>query len=96
MYFIGWIFKASKLREHISRTADKALSSFWDVSVKVVTPLILLVLLINDLKNELTSPYEGYSWVAIILIGRDWLLAALIISLIIAMRPWKRALQREE
>lgn len=90
---IGWLFKASKLREHISHASEKALSGFWDVCIKVITPLALIALLINDLKEELSRPYEGYPWMAIRMIGRDWLMIALIISLFVAQRPWKRELE---
>jgi len=92
---IGWIFKASKLREHINHAAGKSLNAFWDICIKVVTPLVLVWLLINDLRTEVSVPYEGYSWMAILMIGRDWLMIALIISLFIATRPWKRGLKDE-
>ena len=74
----------------------KTLNAFWDVCIKVITPLVLIMLLINDLKTELSAPYEGYSWIAILMVGRDWLVIALIISLFIAMRPWKRELEEVE
>ena len=89
-FIIGWVFKASKLREHIDRTTGKTLTAFWDVCIKVITPLVLIMLLINDLRTEISTPYEGYSWMAILMIGRDWLVIALIVALFIAMRPWKK------
>jgi len=46
--------------------------------------------------GEVSKPYEGYSWIAILLIGRDWLVAALIVSLFIAMRPWKKQIEELE
>jgi len=95
-FVVGWIFKASKLREHINHASGKVLNGFWDVCIKVVTPLVLILLLVNDLKTELSAPYEGYSWMAILMIGRDWLVIALIVSLFIAMRPWKRELKEVE
>jgi len=52
--------------------------------------LVLFVLLINDLRTELTVPYEGYSWMAILMIGRDWLIATLIIALVFSMRRWRK------
>ncbi|MFA5088954.1 MAG: sodium-dependent transporter [Candidatus Omnitrophota bacterium] len=92
---IGWIFKASKIREHINHAAQATLSKFWDVSIKVIAPLVLLTLLANDLAKEISHPYGGYPWVAIILIGRDWLLVALIVALFVSMREWKRDLKEE-
>jgi len=87
---IGWIFKASKLRTHINRTAEWMLPKLWDTCVKFVTPAVLFLLLINDLKTEVTSPYGDYSWLSIVLIGRDWLVIAFVVALIISMRRWRK------
>jgi len=95
-FVIGWLFKASKLREHINHASGRVLTPFWDVCIKFITPLVLVILMINDLRTEVTVPYEGYSWLAILMIGRDWLMVALIVSLFIAMRPWKRELEEVE
>ena len=92
---IGWIFKAGKLREHIDHASGKRLVSFWDICVRFVTPIVLIVLLVYDLITEFSSPYEGYSWLAIILIGRDWLLAAMVASFLVSIRPWKKEIEEE-
>lgn len=93
---IGWIFKAKKLREHINRAGNVNLTKLWDVCIRFIIPMVLIVLLINSLYHETTAPYEGYPWVAVILIGRDWIFGAMIVALFIAMRPWKRELEHEE
>lgn len=93
---IGWIFKAGKLREHINHAGEMKLNAGWDICVRFITPVVLIALLVNDFMGEISAPYEGYSWIAILLIGRDWLLAALIVSLFIAMRPWKKDLSELE
>jgi NSS family neurotransmitter:Na+ symporter len=90
---VGWIFKAGKLREHINQASGKSLNGFWDICIKFMAPLALLALLVYDLKAELAAPYGGYSRIAILMIGRDWLMVALIISLFVAMMPWKRTLK---
>lgn len=90
---IGWVFKAKKIREHINLASEqKTLSVIWDVCVKFITPLILGILLINDLIAEIKAPYEGYSRVANILIGRDWIIYALFAALIISGRRWIKEL----
>ena len=86
---IGWVFKASKLREHINHVSNMKIGKWWDWSIKILTPAILMGLLINNLRQELSAPYGGYSWLANILIGRDWLLFTLVIALIVASHPWK-------
>jgi NSS family neurotransmitter:Na+ symporter len=96
---IGWIFKASRLREHINHIASFGLGRWWDFCIKVITPLILITLLLNDLAKELSHSYGGYPWLANILIGRDWLFATLFTAIIIAGRPWRidiHAIEKEE
>ncbi len=93
---VGWVLKSKKLREHINHTTQKALSPAWDVCVRFVTPMVLGILLINDLAKEIVQPYGGYPWMSIVLIGRDWLLAALIVSLFVAARSWRRDLSAVE
>ncbi len=90
---VGWVLKSQKLREHINHAAQATLSKLWDICIRFITPSVLAILLINDFVKEASRPYGDYSWIAIILIGRDWLLVALIISLFVAARSWKSDLQ---
>jgi len=89
---IGWIWKAEKLRKHIDQSEKEILSPWWDIAVKVITPLVLIFLLVNDFIKEVSSPYEGYGWKAILLIGPIWLLGGFIASLFVSMRPWSKEL----
>jgi NSS family neurotransmitter:Na+ symporter len=93
---IGWIFKASRLREHINHAGQIVLSKFWDICVRFITPAVLIALIFNSLSQEISSPYGGYSWVALLMIGRDWLMVALIAALFVAMRGWKKDLSQED
>ena len=86
---IGWAFNLPMLQEHINRISSFQLGKGWNFLVKLFIPLILSIILIGDLYNELQAPYEGYSWAALILIGRDWLLLTLLAAFVIAARPWK-------
>ena len=47
-------------------------------SVNPCVLAILFMILAGDLYTEFKKPYGDYSWTALILIGRDWLLATLI------------------
>jgi len=93
---VGWIFKASRLNEHISHAGEITLSKLWNISICFVTPAVLLMLLVNDIVKELSSPYEGYPWAALIGIGHHWLGIALIAALFVAMRPWKKELEHHD
>jgi NSS family neurotransmitter:Na+ symporter len=92
---IGWIFGARRLREHIRHISGLVLGRWWDICVKFFTPIILTTMLINDFLDEVAHPYGGYSWLAIILIGRDWLLLTLIVAFIVSLRAWRVELHIE-
>ncbi len=86
---VGWFFRLETLRNHINKISSIKLGGWWDFLVKFFVPLVLSVILVGDLYHEIKQPYEGYSWTALILIGRDWVLLTFVVALVIAMRPWK-------
>ena len=87
---IGWIYKTSRLREHINHYSMRRLNKWWwDASVKIVTPIVLVILLVSSLIEEFSSPYGGYPWMAIIVIGRDWLIYTLFFAVIVSSHSWK-------
>ena len=44
---------------------------------------------ISALVQEFTAAYGGYSRLAIVLIGRDWLIYTLFFAVLVASHPWK-------
>ncbi len=87
---LGWIFGAKKLRAHINHYSGWNLKKWWwDLSIKFITPLVLIGLLTSSLMEEFSRAYEGYPWLAIIVIGRDWLIVTLFFAIIVASQTWK-------
>ncbi|MFH1414065.1 MAG: sodium-dependent transporter [Candidatus Omnitrophota bacterium] len=93
---IGWVYKASKLREYINHISSGfCIGSWWDFSIKLFTPVLLIAILLNDLIRELGTSYGNYPWLANVLIGRDWLIFTLFAAIIIAAKPWKIDIHKE-
>ncbi len=88
-FVVGWLFRLPQLRAHINRVSRFSLGPWWDWLIKFFVPLVLIVILVGDLYRELREPYGGYSWTALILIGRDWLLITLAAAFVLACRPWR-------
>ncbi|MCF7907521.1 MAG: sodium-dependent transporter [Candidatus Omnitrophica bacterium] len=86
---LGWIYKSNKLRGHINHYSSWRLRGWWDICVKFVIPLILLIIFVSALVEEFSTPYGGYSRLAIVLIGRDWLIYTLFFAIIVASHHWK-------
>lgn len=93
---IAWIFNAKKLRMHINKVSHWKINGIWDICVRFIVPSALMILLWHDLQAEFAKPYEGYSWIAILLIGRDWLIATLIVAMILTMYPWRKEIEEWE
>jgi NSS family neurotransmitter:Na+ symporter len=57
---IGWFFDINKVSGDIDSTSEMKFGKLWVVSVKYITPAILLITIITSIYKELKSPYEGY------------------------------------
>jgi NSS family neurotransmitter:Na+ symporter len=86
---VGWLFKLKVMRRHINKISSIKLGKWWDILIKYFIPLVLVTILAGDLCEEFVKPYGDYSWVSLIMIGRDWILLTLVIAFWIAARPWK-------
>ncbi len=93
---VGWIYRAHRLREHVNAVSLFPIGRVFDLAIRYVIPGVLIVLLVNDVLKDLREPYGGYPWLALVLIGRDWLVVTFIAALFVSMRPWRRPLSRAE
>jgi len=85
---IGWVYKASRLREYINSVSRRKVGVWWDYMIKWFIPLVLTFLLILQFKKELMGNYEGYpDWA--IAIGWLTVLVPLVIAVVLALKPTK-------
>jgi neurotransmitter:Na+ symporter, NSS family len=57
---IGWVYGADRLRNYINSVSDFRIGKWWEYSIKYITPLILIVLLVFQFMQEISANYEGY------------------------------------
>lgn len=86
---LGWIYKVQKLTQHINHYSTWTVKRWWEFCIKIMIPLVLLTIFASALVDEFRAPYNGYARLAIILIGRDWLIYTLFFSILVASHPWK-------
>lgn len=91
---VGWFLGTRILREHMNRVSSLKVGAWWDFFVKYFAPVVLGVIIVGALYTDVIRPYGGYSWTAVILIGRDWLLFTLLASFFFASRPWEGDLNK--
>ncbi len=85
---VGYIIGPSVLRKYANNQSDFSIGKWWDILIKFFIPIILLVIMIWNIKNEIINPYGEYSRGAL-LIGMFVLIATLIIAIILSIKRRK-------
>ena len=73
---IGYIYGSRKIREYVNSQSEFSVRGWWDIFIKVVTPIVLLFLVVMEAKARIESSYGGYprsaefigGWLVVILI----------------------------
>lgn len=89
---VGWVLKSGVMRQHINECSGRKLWPLWDLAIRVVTPLVLLLVLGGALYVEFTGAYEGYSVKALLFIGGGVIFVTRIASFCLSHVPWKHGL----
>lgn len=81
---IGYVFGTKPFREFINSVSEVKIGVWWDIMIKVVTPVILGITIITSLYAEFTKAYEGYPAWALIIGGWTMVVAIVVAAVIIA------------
>ncbi|GAE27628.1 sodium-dependent transporter [Halalkalibacter wakoensis JCM 9140] len=87
---VSWFLKKlPELQTHADGVSDFRLGSWWKICLSIITPIVLGFMFIQNLIQNLTSNYEGYS--TGFLFWSGWLVAvgAIVIGFIFAKSKWK-------
>jgi NSS family neurotransmitter:Na+ symporter len=64
---IGYIYKASKMREYVNEVSEFSIGKWWDICIKIITPVILGISFILSIVTLIRKGYGGYpAWATII------------------------------
>jgi len=76
---LGWFSKKlNDIRLQNNRVSDFSVGYWWNVMIKFVTPVVLLIMTIMNLVSEFSANYEGYPTHAIVTFG--WVMVLLSIA----------------
>lgn len=81
---VGWIYGAKKLRAYFNENSAMKFGAWWDVMIKYVTPLILLLITVLYLKTNITSNYEGYPTQFLIIGGWGIVILTIILGFVLS------------
>jgi len=67
---VGYYYGVDKMREHSNSTSDFAVGKWWNICIKYITPIILVISFFSSIYSILKKPYGDYPlWVTIIGFG---------------------------
>jgi len=70
---VGYFFKTDRLRDYINRVSEIQLWGWWELCIRIITPLVLGYLIFTNFINEMTrghlygaagTDFDQYLWVA--------------------------------
>lgn len=86
---IGWIITPKKLRNHTNSISHFKIGKWWDISIKFVTPSILIYMTLQNIITEIKTPYGGYELSQLVSYGWSVIGFGIIVALIISKKPWR-------
>lgn len=88
---IGWVLKRTpELRAHVNAVSSLQLGRWWDFSLTVITPLILGITFILEVRLLLIEGYGGYASHKVVIFG--WILGLVLYlgAFGLSRIPWPR------
>ena len=80
---LGWFFTVRKLRDHANKTSDIKIGRWWEILIKFVIPVVLIIILVMSIVENVTHLFMGYHWWVILLIGVLPVISIFLISFVL-------------
>ncbi len=90
MLLLSWVFrKTGLLREHLNRDGSVQLGRWWLGLIGVFTPAVLTFILVNEVIDNLQTPYGDYPTWMLSTLGWGTAAAVAVAGVLIARVPWR-------
>jgi NSS family neurotransmitter:Na+ symporter len=80
--FLTWVCRLEVIQDHINKTSDFRVGSWWVFSLKVITPAVLGYMSIANLVGDIKTPYGGYSMNSLLCFGWFLVISILVLSFV--------------
>lgn len=75
---VAWVFKElDSLKQHADSVSDIKLGAWWKFCLMILTPVVLAYMMFDNIRQDVSAPYEGYPLSFLMTYG--WGVAALAI-----------------
>jgi len=86
---VGYLYDIHDFRRYLNSISEVRLGNWWIWALRFVTPAVLTVILVMNVRNEIMATYEDYPRWATNVGGWGTLIICAIVSWILARRPGK-------
>ena len=76
--FVGWLFRLESIREHINAISEFSVGRWWSLCLKVVTPLVLGYMAVDNFIEAIEKPYGKYPASALAIYG--WAVVGVLLA----------------
>lgn len=89
---VAWLLRRlPMLQNHAQQYSSVSLSGWWKVCLGVITPVILGVMLWQNLQTDLTETYGDFPETFVNYAGWGVAIGAVVLAIVLALLPWKNA-----
>ncbi|WP_440956231.1 sodium-dependent transporter [Methanosarcina sp. Mfa9] len=81
---IGWVYGGDRIKEWVNTYSDIMAGKWWDISAKVVIPVVLVICLAQETLTGINEPYGGYDTNAL-LMGFGVIVLGAVIALMLPL-----------
>lgn len=57
---VGWFYGADRMRDYFNPISEYKLGAWWNFMIQIVTPVVLLILLVQNFLGDINELYAGY------------------------------------
>ncbi|PTM57671.1 sodium-dependent transporter [Desmospora activa] len=87
---VAWVNnQLDNMQGHINQISDVYIGAWWKISVKYITPIMLLFMLTQNLADNFMLNYEGYPMMGNLSMGWGVFFLSLLMGIIVSRMQWK-------
>ncbi|MCK5818786.1 MAG: sodium-dependent transporter [Psychromonas sp.] len=88
LVIMGWIIKLNDIHEHVDNISDFKIGNWFEICLRFISPLFLIVIIASNIYFTLTDGYKGYSKFDLLIFG--WGLTALILVIAVLINKMSK------
>jgi len=88
LVIMTWIIKINDIHEHVNNISEFKIGSWFEICLRFISPLLLILIIGSNIYGTLTNGYAGYSQSDIIIFG--WGITALILGIAVLINKMSK------